>query len=104
MTPTNCILPTGQYIEDCNVKEIFEKVKESSDFKNREIEVENFNKTNRFKKRGISMGGIKFALLQSYSSGATAVVNVNSDGTVVIFHGGCEIGQGIHTKVIQKSR
>ena len=31
----------------------------------------------------------------------TASVNVYTDGTVLVAHSGCEIGQGIHTKVVQ---
>lgn len=98
----NCILPTGQYIEGCNAREMYEEIKKTSEFEKRHLEVENFNKNSRFKKRGISVGTIKYALSQNYSAGSTAIVNVNPDGSVVVFHGGCEIGQGIHTKVLQR--
>ena len=31
----------------------------------------------------------------------TALINVYLDGSVLLSHGGCEIGQGLNTKMIQ---
>jgi len=64
-------------------------------------EVQAFNKANRWRKRGISMTPTKFGMgLQNWQSGATVKI-FPGDGTVAIAHGGCEIGQGINTKVAQ---
>jgi len=35
---------------------------------------------------------------------ATSLVHIYVDGSVLITHGGTEMGQGIHTKLIQVSR
>ena len=60
-----------------------------------------FNAANRFRKRGVSITPAKFGMrLADYRSGATVRVYAH-DGTVVVAHGGTEIGQGIHTKVAQ---
>lgn len=32
---------------------------------------------------------------------AAALVHIYTDGSVLVAHGGCEIGQGLHTKMIQ---
>jgi xanthine dehydrogenase/oxidase len=42
--------------------------------------------------------GIGFIL--QYLNQASALVNIYKDGSVVISHGGVEIGQGLHTKMI----
>jgi len=101
-TERNCITPYGQFMEDLNVVQMWAGLKESSKFFERKAEVELFNQNNRFKKRGISMIGQKYGMSYMYGViGTHALVNVNPDGTVVVFHGGAEIGQGIHTKVAQ---
>lgn len=32
---------------------------------------------------------------------ATALVHIYTDGSVLVLHGGCELGQGIYTKMAQ---
>nr|CAD7392474.1 unnamed protein product [Timema cristinae] len=58
---------------------------------------------NRWKKRGLSvvptMFGISFTAL--FLNQAGALVMVYEDGSVLLSHGGTEMGQGLHTKMIQ---
>lgn len=60
---------------------------------------------NQWKKRGISsiptMYGIAFAGGSTFLNQAGALVLVYVDGTVLLAHGGVEMGQGLHTKMIQ---
>merc|ERR1719443_1562456 len=62
---------------------------------------ESFNAANRYKKRGIAavstMFGISFTATHLNQAGA--LVHVQKDGTVLVSHGGVEMGQGLHTKL-----
>ncbi|XP_065173829.1 xanthine dehydrogenase-like [Atheta coriaria] len=93
----------NQPLVDCNVRRCFEEVLVNSDFNNRKKAVDKFNKENRWKKRGIDVAtttyGIGFgndALQQ-----AGALILIYKDGSVLLTHGGVEMGQGLHTKMIQ---
>ncbi|XP_039429165.1 xanthine dehydrogenase [Culex pipiens pallens] len=90
-------------IENCNVKKCWEEVIKSSRFQERRAEVEQFNQQNRWRKRGISLVpttfGIAFTAVHLNQSGA--LIHVYSDGAVLLSHGGTEMGQGLHTKMIQ---
>jgi xanthine dehydrogenase/oxidase len=98
--------PHGQWLKFCNIREIWQKVKESSDFDNRVKAVEEFNCNNRWRKRGISMipfkYGIAFTEPRGALNAASALVNINfSDGSVLVHHGAVEMGQGVTTKIAQ---
>ncbi|XP_065075754.1 xanthine dehydrogenase-like [Ochlerotatus camptorhynchus] len=92
-----------QQIENCNIQKCWREVTESSDFKARRVNVVRFNEQNRWRKRGISlvptMYSIGFDTIHMNQSGA--LVHVYQDGTVLLSHGGVEMGQGLHTKMIQ---
>ncbi|MCD7466863.1 xylitol dehydrogenase [Datura stramonium] len=97
------ILYYGQKIEDCNLGRLWNELKSSCGFINAQKEVENFNRHNRWKKRGIAMVptnlGISFTT--KFVNQAGALVQVYTDGTVLVTHGGVEMGQGLHTKIAQ---
>ena len=62
-----------------------------------------FNENNRWKKRGVSVVPSKFGLAftATFLNQGSAMVNIYTDGTVLVTHGGVEMGQGLHTKVLQ---
>ncbi len=96
--------PYGQPLKYCRVKQVWEDLKISSNFDARLIDVEAYNKKNRWRKRGISMIPIKYGISYTYrpmNQGGAYVVVFAADGTVTIEHGGIEMGQGIHTKVAE---
>ncbi|XP_048454639.1 aldehyde oxidase 1 [Rhincodon typus] len=72
-------------------------------YHNRKISVEEFNNLNRWKKRGISIvplrKGVGFS--ESALNQAGALLHVYEDGSVLLTHGGTEMGQGLHTKILQ---
>ncbi|KAK1336527.1 hypothetical protein QTO34_002558, partial [Cnephaeus nilssonii] len=93
---------------------------EKSSFHARKRDAEEFNKNNYWKKRGLAVVPMKYtiALPEAYynqvrlgemslevwgqiSSPCAALVHIYTDGSVLVIHGGCEIGQGLYTKMIQ---
>ncbi|KAH7815684.1 xanthine dehydrogenase [Monocercomonoides exilis] len=82
---------------------VMTELKESSSFYQRQKEIEDFNSTSRFVKRGIALTPLKFGLSfeSRFMNQAGALVHVGQDGSVIVSHGGLEMGQGIHTKMAQ---
>ena len=69
----------------------------------RRAQVEAFNQApaNRWRKRGLSMLPVKYNIDTTYYHMSSSVRIFGADGTVHVVHGGCELGQGINTKVAQ---
>ncbi|XP_059170556.1 xanthine dehydrogenase/oxidase-like [Physella acuta] len=96
-------VPCGQVLSGCNLTRCWQECIKNSDFYNRKEKVEQYNRENRWKKRGITVTPLKCGLaflLQSMNQGG-ALVHIYTDGTVLVAHGGIEMGQGLHTKMIQ---
>ena len=58
---------------------------------------------NRHKKRGLAIVPTKYGIafgLKLLNQGG-ALLHVYTDGSVLLTHGGMEMGQGLHTKMIQ---
>ncbi len=96
----------GQRLRFCNIREIWDELYQSSEFERREREIQEFNRANRWRKRGIAMipqkYGIAFTEPRGSLNASSALVNVNmADGSVFVQHGGVEMGQGLHTKIAQ---
>lgn len=81
----------------------WDQVIQQSDYYNRLNEVKKYNKANRWKKRGISLVPTNFGISYTvqFLNQAGALVHIYTDGSVLISHGGTEMGQGLHTKMIQ---
>uniref|UniRef100_A0A452RIE2 Xanthine dehydrogenase n=1 Tax=Ursus americanus TaxID=9643 RepID=A0A452RIE2_URSAM len=75
----------------------------SSQYHARRSEIDKFNEENCWKKRGLCIiptkFGISFGIPFLNQSGA--LIHVYTDGSVLLTHGGMEMGQGLHTKMIQ---
>uniref|UniRef100_A0A8R1DVT0 FAD-binding PCMH-type domain-containing protein n=2 Tax=Caenorhabditis japonica TaxID=281687 RepID=A0A8R1DVT0_CAEJA len=95
--------PFGMHLNQCNVTRTWKECKTNSDYCKRLEEVKKFNSENKFRKRGIYLTptrfGIGFGLKQLNQAGA--LVLVYTDGSVLVSHGGMEMGQGLHTKILQ---
>ncbi|KAM5584530.1 xanthine dehydrogenase 1 [Rosa sericea] len=97
------ILHYGQKLQHCTLAPLWNELKLSCEFSKARSEVCQFNTHNRWRKRGVAMiptkFGISFTLKLMNQAGA--LVHVYTDGTVLVTHGGVEMGQGLHTKVAQ---
>lgn len=93
----------GQPIEAFNVPIAWRQVLEEAKVAERQAAIEKFNKENKWKKRGLCVLPTKYGLnyTAKFMNQGGALVNVYTDGTVLVSHGGMEMGQGLHTKVIQ---
>ncbi|KAK2967440.1 hypothetical protein RJ640_022372 [Escallonia rubra] len=97
------VMHYGQRIEHCTLQRVWNELKSSCNFLNARKEVEQFNLHNRWKKRGVAMIPTNFGIsfTAKFMNQAGALVQVYTDGTVLVTHGGVEMGQGLHTKVAQ---
>ena len=80
-----------------------ERLEASSDYRVRRAQIARFNATHPVIRRGIAMTPVKFGIsfnAQMFNQ-AGALVHVYTDGSVMLNHGGTEMGQGLHTKVMQ---
>ncbi len=81
----------------------WEQVLASGDVAARRTEIEAFNAAHPHRKRGLAVTPLKFGISFNFTSfnQAGALVHVYKDGSVLINHGGTEMGQGLHTKMLQ---
>ncbi|KAH3841169.1 xanthine dehydrogenase/oxidase-like isoform X2 [Dreissena polymorpha] len=97
------VTPYGTLMEKVTLTSLWAECKRKSEFERRLKEVESFNANNRWKKRGLSMTASKYGVGFSavFLNQGAALVNIYMDGSVLVAHGGIEMGQGLHTKLIQ---
>ncbi|XP_021105387.1 aldehyde oxidase 1 isoform X2 [Heterocephalus glaber] len=95
--------PYGQEINTEGLAQCWRECKAQASFSLRRAAVERFNAGSAWKKRGLAMVPLKFPVgVGSVAMGqASALVHVYLDGSVLVTHGGIEMGQGVHTKMIQ---
>ncbi|NXY85208.1 AOXB oxidase, partial [Alcedo cyanopectus] len=86
-----------------NLWKCWEECLAKSDYYSRKAMVKEFNMKNYWKKKGIAIIPMKFSVgfNATYFHQAGALVHIYIDGSVLVTHGGIELGQGIHTKMLQ---
>ena len=62
-----------------------------------------YYRANHWKKRGVALTPTKFGISfgTSFLNQGGALLHVYTDGSVLLTHGGMEMGQGLHTKMVQ---
>jgi len=86
-----------------NVPGMWDRLEKELDIPARRERAAEFNKRNKWVKRGVGFIPTKFgiAFTAKYMNQGGALVHLYTDGTVLVTHGGTEMGQGLHTKVCQ---
>jgi xanthine dehydrogenase large subunit len=97
----NNIAPYGEIIENNRLPVIYDKLIRSSEYRKRHQEIARFNQQNEFYKKGMALTPVKFGIsfTTAFLNQAGALVNIYKDGTILVNHGGVEMGQGLHTKM-----
>ncbi|KFR05533.1 Xanthine dehydrogenase/oxidase [Nipponia nippon] len=93
----------NQKLEGFTLRRCWDECLSSSSYHARKKLIEEFNKQNRWKKRGMCIIPTKFGISFTipFLNQAGALIHVYTDGSVLLTHGGTEMGQGLHTKMIQ---
>jgi xanthine dehydrogenase/oxidase len=96
----------GVTLRDCTAQRCFARVLDEGQFAQRRHDAARFNEANRTRKRGVAALATKFPvcfgpLKEDFLNKACALVHIYTDGTVLLNHAGVEMGQGLHTKMIQ---
>ncbi len=101
-TPDRGTTHYGQPVADNHMGELWEQALDRSDYAARRSQVAAFNAAHRHRKRGIAITPIKFGISfnKTEFNQAGALVHVYTDGSIQLNHGGTEMGQGLHTKVL----
>jgi xanthine dehydrogenase large subunit len=97
------VTPYAQTVSDNIVHELVAELEASSDYRARREAIAAFNATSPVLKRGIALAPLKFGISFNvkHFNQAGALVHVYNDSSVLVNHGGTEMGQGLNTKVAQ---
>jgi len=95
--------PYGQTVEDSVIHELVAEIEQSSAYYARREAVAAFNRDNPVLRKGLALTPVKFGISFNvvHFNQAGALVHIYTDGSVLVNHGGTEMGQGLHTKVSQ---
>ena len=95
--------PYGQEIADNVIHELVAELEADSGYRARREAVAAYNRSSPVLKKGLALTPLKFGIAfnVTHLNQAGALVHVYVDGSVLVNHGGTEMGQGINTKVMQ---
>jgi xanthine dehydrogenase large subunit len=92
-----------QAIVDNVIHDIVADLEKSADYHARRRAIRAFNETSPILKRGIALTPVKFGIsfTATHLNQAGCLLHVYTDGTMMLNHGGTEMGQGLFVKVAQ---
>ncbi|OUR78630.1 xanthine dehydrogenase molybdopterin binding subunit [Alphaproteobacteria bacterium 46_93_T64] len=97
------VTPYHMTVEDNIAGDIIAELEKKSGYAARRAEIQKFNETSPVIKKGISLTPVKFGIsfTTTFLNQAGALLHVYTDGSVMLNHGGTEMGQGLFIKVAQ---
>ena len=99
----NDLTPYGMMVEDNIIERVVDELDRAVDLSAWRRDVAAFNRRSPALKKGLATMPVKFGISfnRPALNQAGALVNVYTDGSVVLNHGGTEMGQGLFVKVAQ---
>ena len=97
------VTPYLQRVTDNVIRKLTDELATRADYERRRAEIDAFNATSPVLKKGMALTPVKFGISFNvkHFNQAGALVHVYADGTMLVNHGGTEMGQGLNTKVAQ---
>jgi xanthine dehydrogenase large subunit len=97
------VTPYGQVVVDNVIHELVADLERGSEYRARREAIAAFNHASPVLKKGLALTPVKFGIAfnVTHLNQAGALVHVYVDGSILVNHGGTEMGQGINTKVMQ---
>ena len=97
------ITPYGQVVQGNRTVPIVDELVRTAEYHERRRQIALWNAKQPHIRRGIALTPVKFGIsfTATHFNQAGALVNVYTDGSVLLNHGGTEMGQGLFTKVAQ---
>lgn len=95
--------PYGQKIDQHILPDLIERLEKDSDYRARRNAIQQFNQSHSTLKKGIALTPVKFGIsfTAKHLNQAGALLQIYTDGTMLVTHGGTEMGQGLYTKIRQ---
>jgi xanthine dehydrogenase large subunit len=99
----NDVTPYGMKVEDNIIERVLDELDRAVDLVAWRRDIVNFNRASPVVKKGLATMPVKFGISfnRPALNQAGALVHVYTDGSVVLNHGGTEMGQGLFIKVAQ---
>ncbi|QKO23540.1 xanthine dehydrogenase molybdopterin binding subunit [Rhodoferax sp. BAB1] len=90
-------------VEDNILQPLMTQLAQTARYRERRAEIAAWNREHTLLKKGLALTPVKFGIsfTATLFNQAGALVHVYNDGSVLVNHGGTEMGQGLHTKVAQ---
>jgi xanthine dehydrogenase large subunit len=97
------VTPYGQTVEDNVIHALVDQLAARGGYDARRAQIAAFNASSPVLKRGLALTPVKFGISfnVAHFNQAGALVHIYSDGSILVNHGGTEMGQGLNTKVAQ---
>lgn len=97
------ITPYDQTVEDNVIHELVDELEKTSDYQQRRAAINTYNESSPILKKGLALTPVKFGISFNvvHFNQAGALVHIYTDGSILVNHGGTEMGQGLNTKVSQ---
>ncbi|SMP14204.1 xanthine dehydrogenase molybdopterin binding subunit [Shimia sagamensis] len=97
------VTPYHQTVEDNVMPRLVEELEQTSDYQARRKAVLEHNAKGGIIRKGLSLTPVKFGIsfTATWYNQAGALVHIYNDGSIMLNHGGTEMGQGLNTKIAQ---